>query len=266
MKNWRTNPWRTALITGASSGIGAAYARMLAAQGLDLILVARSRYKLNVLARALARQHGCRIEVLETDLTRPNPGPSLFRQTRTRKLEVDLLINSAGFGTVGPFHQQDAAREQQQIFLNAAALVDLTRAFLPGMVERGTGGIVNVASLAAMHPLPYMTVYAATKAFVLSFSEGLRAEYQDQGIEVLCVCPGPVDTPFFRSTGSQKLRATVRRGTMLKPERVVLESLRALEAGRGVCIPGYTAKAAALSTRILPRTLINAFALRVLKP
>ena len=258
--------YRCALITGASSGIGAAYAQALAQEGLDLILVARSKDKLDSLAKALARSHGIKVAVIAADLQQPGCGAALAAQVTRRKLQVDLLINNAGFGMAGGFDQNDGARHQQMIALNVAAVVELAQAFLPAMLERGSGALVNVASLAGFQPTPFMAVYGATKAFVLSFSEGLWAEYRGKGVRVLAVCPGPVDTPFFEATGKgASLRKTVPRGTMITATQVVAESLKALQAGRSFVIPGLASKAIGLLPRLLPRRVIAAGAARAMK-
>ena len=256
--------YRTALITGASSGIGVAFAEQLAAAGLDLILVARSTDKLNALARKL-RKEGCRAEVISQDLSHANAGAKLAKAVDELGMSVDLLINNAGFGTVGAFAKQAPAREAEEIKLNALAVVDLTHAFLPGMLERGAGGIINVASVAAFQPIPYMSVYAATKAFVLSFSEGLRAEIKDRGVQVSCLCPGPVDTGFFEATGNDGLRSTVPKQAMMTADRVVERALKGLKKDEAVVVPGTQNQALAWLGRYLPREALTAVTARVMK-
>ena len=257
--------YKTALITGASSGIGEAFARTLAAQGSDLILVARSEDKLRALARQLNELYSRRVEVVTADLGLAGSAAKVHAAADALGMPVDLLINNAGFGTVGSFAKQDAERERQEILLNAAAVVDLSHAFLPGMLERKRGAIVNVASMAAFQPMPYMSVYAATKAFVLSFSQGLRGEVRSKGVKVLAVCPGPVDTPFFEATGSAGLRKTVPKATMVTADDVVRATLRALKAGRSVVVPGVALKLAAAGTRLVPRDLLAAMTARFMK-
>jgi uncharacterized protein len=256
---------RVALITGASSGIGEAFANALAGEGMDLILVARSEDRLRSLARQLAEVHSRRVEVVTADLTQAGAADKVRTAAQALKMDVDLLVNNAGFGTVGAFDKQDAARERDEVLLNAAAVVDMTHAFLPAMLERGHGGIINVASLAAFQPLPYMSVYAATKSFVLSFTEGIRGEVRPRGVKVLCVCPGPVDTPFFEATGNQKLRSTVPRATMMTVEEVVGASLKAFKAGRGVVVPGVGNKLMATYTRFVPRDVLTAITAKVMR-
>lgn len=256
---------RTALITGASSGIGEAFAQALAAQGLDLILVARSEDRLRALAKQLSELHSRRVEVVTADLTLAGAAQKLKAAADGLGLAVDLLINNAGFGTAGAFAKQQPERERQEILLNAAAVVDMTHAFLPGMLERKSGGIINVASAAAFQPLPFMAVYAATKAFVLSFSHALRAECRGRGVTVTALCPGPVDTPFFEATGVTNLRSTVPKGVMVTAERVVRDCLKAFRAGKAVCIPGVATKLMAVAGHLTPRGVLGRITSQAMK-
>lgn len=246
----------TALITGASTGIGATFAVTLAERGHDLILVARSQDKLDALAEQIQLATGRSVAVITADLGLPSSGSALAQKVASLKLEVDLLINNAGFGSAGAFAKQSAARDAEMIALNCTAVVDLVHAFLPAMIQRGRGGVINVASVAGFQPMPYMAIYAASKAFVLSFTEGLWAELRGTGVKVTALCPGPVDTPFFEATGTPKLRKTVPKGLMMQPKPVVEAALAALEAGRPVCIPGAPNKALAQLPRLLPRRLL----------
>ncbi|HEX4205892.1 MAG TPA: SDR family oxidoreductase [Ktedonobacteraceae bacterium] len=241
---------KTALITGASTGIGAAFATRLAAAGTHLILVARSEEKLRALASQLADQHAIRAEVIVADLSRVGAARTVFEETQKRGLAVDILINNAGFGTYGQFDTIDAQREQQEILLNVAALVDLTHRFLPVMVARRQGAIINVASLAAFQPTPYMAVYGATKAFVLSFSEALWGEYRTKGIRVLALCPGETATEFFQVVGNGY---DTPLGNAETPEKVVQVALRALEQGRPSVISGRQNALSANLSRFFPR-------------
>jgi short-subunit dehydrogenase len=247
--------YKTALITGASSGIGAAFARALAAAGCDVILVARSADKLEALAAELRSASGRRAEVVAVDLTQPKSGARVKQAVETLGLNVDLLINNAGFGTVGAFAKQDADREADEIALNCGAVVDLAHAFVPAMVEQRHGAIINIASSAAFQPIPKMAVYAATKAFVYSFSDALWDEYRSQGIHVMAVCPGPVDTPFFEATGSSGLRQTIPKGLIVTAEFIVETTLAGLKARRRLVVPGGLMKMSAALTAITPRSL-----------
>lgn len=249
--------YKTALITGASGGIGAAFASALAAQGTDLVLVARSEDKLRAVAGKLVREHGRNVQVIAMDLAKPGAAAALRKATDALDMPVDLLINNAGFGTVGAFSVQDPAREAEEIALNVGAVVDLSHAYLPGMLERAHGAIVNIASAAAFQPMPYMSVYAATKAFVYSFSDGLWAECAGRGVHVMAVCPGPVDTGFFEATGNHGMRDMVPKGTIISAEAVVAESLAGLAARRRLVLPGTMNKASAALSSVVPRALLT---------
>lgn len=190
---------KVALITGASMGIGAAFARELAARGMNLVLVARSVDRLQALADELTPRHGIRVEVVPADLSQPDAGRAIAETCSRLGLEVHLLVNNAGFGTSGPFHTISPERERDEVMVNVLAVVDLTHRFLPGMRARKAGGIINVASTAAFQPIPYLAVYAASKAFVLSFSEALWAECQEEAVRVLALCPGPGGHAVFRA-------------------------------------------------------------------
>lgn len=243
---------KTALITGASTGIGAAFAKALAAAGTNLILVARSEEKLLALASQLEKQHPIRAEVIVADLSRVGAARTVFEETQQCGLTVDILINNAAFGTFGQFDTLDAEREQQEILLNVATLVDLTHHFLPSMVERRQGAIMNVASLAAFQPTPYMAVYGATKAFVLSFSEALWGEYRTKGVRILALCPGETATEFFQVLGNGY---DTPLGNAETPEKVVQVGLRALEQGRSSVVSGKRNALMANTSRFVPRDL-----------
>ncbi len=254
----------TALITGASSGIGSTFAEVLAERGHDLILVARSKDKLDALAARIIAATGRSMTVITADLGQPSSGSALAQKVASLKLDVDLLVNNAGFGSAGDFAKQSATRDADMIALNCAAVVDLAHAFLPAMLARKSGGILNVASVAGFQPTPYMAIYGASKAFVLSFSEGLWAELRGTGVNATALCPGPVDTPFFESTGTPKLRNAVPKGLMMQPRPVVEAALAALEAGRPVCVPGAPNKALAQLPRLLPRRFMASMAARIM--
>lgn len=254
-----------ALITGASSGIGAAFAEHLARAGCDLVLVARTAERLEALAVKLRATHGRRIDVIPADLTVDGAGASLAAAVAELGIEIDLLVNNAGFGTAGSFHTLDADSEHREILLNAAAVVDLCHLFVPAMLQRGCGGIINVASLAGFQPLPYMSVYAATKAFVLSFSQGLWGEVRCRGLRVLCVCPGPVDTPFFGATGKSGLREAVPRSMMASADDIAADSLKALQRGRTVLVPGVGNRLAAAGSWLMPRNILTRMTAQVMR-
>ncbi len=250
----------TALITGASSGIGAEFARQLAANQQDLVLVARSQDKLNQLAEQLSQQHGIRAEVIVQDLTEPQASLAVTHRVEELGLTVDLLVNNAGFGTYGSFAESNLDRQSSMVQLNIMALVELTHLFLPAMVKRSQGGIINVASIAAFQPMPYWSVYAASKAFVLSFSEALWAEVKDAGIKVLALCPGPTESEFFKVadvSGNLAMNSSVNQ--LDTAENVVKSALESLQDGQPNVVTGGLINQVIVNLpRLLPRdTLVS---------
>src|SRR3954447_20284602 len=221
----------TALVTGASSGIGEQFARQLAARGHDLVLVARRADRLEALASELSTD----AKVVACDLA--TDAASLGGRVQELGAQVDLLVNNAGFGTSGPFLDHDPARDAEQVRLNCEAVVTLCHAFLPGMVERRRGGIINVASSAGFQPIPYESVYAATKAFAISFTDSLHTELRGSGIRVMAVNPGPVPTEWQEIAGYGPDRVSVVPGA-IPAEQVVSEALAAYDRGRRSVIPG----------------------------
>ncbi|HJU93679.1 MAG TPA: SDR family oxidoreductase [Pyrinomonadaceae bacterium] len=243
----------TTLITGASSGIGAAFARKLAARGRNVLLVARSEDKLIALCNELGRLTSIRAQYLALDLQDPEARRELFEETQRRELEVDMLINNAGFGSMGDFVKLDLQRELEMIELNVAAVVELTHRFLAPMRERKRGTIINVASTAGFQPVPYMASYAATKAFVLSFSEALWDENRMHGIHVMALCPGVTETNFFEASGID--RPPMR--TVQTAEEVVETALRALPRKKSLVISGWANWFVVEAERFLPRTAVT---------
>src|SRR3954471_20420213 len=192
---------QTALITGASAGIGLELARLFAAGGYDLVLVARSAGRLEELAGELRSRHGAAARALAKDLTHPESPEEVFRELEAAGVAVDVLVNNAGFGTFGPFAETDLDQELRELQLNVVTLTHLTKRFLPGMLARRRGGVLNVGSTAGFQPGPLMAVYYATKAYVLSFSEALAEELRNTGITVTALCPGPTRTEFASEAG-----------------------------------------------------------------
>jgi uncharacterized protein len=227
----------TALITGASGGIGKAFAEELARRKNNLILVARSRDKLNLLATDLQTKYQIRIDVIVKDLTQLNATGEVFTEVQNLGLTVDLLINNAGFGDYTDFAESDRERQIQMLQLNIVALVDLTHRFLQPMRQKRSGSIINVSSITAFQPMPYLAVYAASKAFILNFSEALWAETRKYGVKILCICPGPTETGFFEeakfptSTGTRSMK-------LATSEVVVRHTLQALEKGDSTVVSG----------------------------
>jgi uncharacterized protein len=252
---------KTALITGASSGIGDAFARELGRRGMHLVLVARSSDRLHALAKELVDYHRCQVQVIVADLTLEGTAGRIQSQVEERGLQVDVLINCAGFGTHGQFEMLDPLRDRQQVMVDVAAVVDLAHAFVPGMVARAAGAIINVASTAAFQPLPYMPVYGASKAFVLSFSEALAEEVRGRGVRVVALCPGATETAFFDVAGQDT--SVGRRRT---PQQVVSTGLRALETGKSVVVDGKFNALVSQAPRFLPRRLVAWIAGQTLRP
>ncbi|MBI5949553.1 MAG: SDR family oxidoreductase [Chloroflexi bacterium] len=242
-----------ALVTGASAGIGAAFADRLARQGYGLVAVARRGDRLEALAGTLAAGHGTRTEVLVADLCAP--GDLRRVEERAAGHDITLLVNNAGFGTFGPLSGLDADREEEEIALNVTALVRLTRAALPGMLARKRGGIINVSSVAAYQPGPFNATYAATKAFVNSFTEAVHEEVRGSGVTVQTLCPGFTHTEFQGRAGVNTRQIPER--AFQTPEQVVDASLAALRRGRAVCIPGLHNKALATVSSKSPRALVR---------
>ena len=246
----------TTLITGASSGIGAAFARKLAARGRNVLLVARSEDKLITLCNELGRLSGIRAHYYTLDLLKPGAAAELMEETRRRELVIDMLVNNAGFGSMGDFTGQDLARELEMIDLNIKSLVDLTYRFLGPMRERGQGTIINVASTAGFQPVPYMATYAGTKAFVLSFSEALWEENREFGVHVMSLCPGVTDTNFFAA--SQMGRPPLR--TIETAEDVVETALRGLRHRKASVISGWANWLQVEAERFVPRSVVTKIA------
>jgi short-subunit dehydrogenase len=251
-----------ALITGASSGIGEAFARKLAALGDDLVLVARSAGKLHALAAELTAKHSVRIDVVPADLLYPDAVDGIVAELAARGIAIGTLVNNAGIGSYGEFATLDAARESDEIFVNVHALVMLTRALLPAMLERGRGAIVNVASVAGFQPIPYMATYSATKAFVLSFSEALAEEVRARGVRIVALSPGQTATAFL--TGG--MEETPLIGRARTSDQVVATALRALQRGRVVAVDGFANYLLSNVSRFSPRWLTARITARMYRP
>jgi short-subunit dehydrogenase len=251
----------TTLITGASTGIGAAFARKLAARGRNVLLVARSEDKLIALCNELGRLTSIRAQYVALDLQQPDSGAQLFEETQKRELEIEMLINNAGYGSMGDFARLDLDRELEMIQLNVRAVVDLTHRFIGPMRERKRGTIINVASTAGFQAVPYMSTYAATKAFVLTFSEALAEENRLHGIHVMALCPGVTETNFFEA--SKIDRPPMR--TIQTPEEVVDAALRALDRHKTVAISGWTNWFVVEAERFVPRSMVTKVAGKALR-
>ena len=251
----------TTLITGASTGIGAAFARKFAARGRNVLLVARSEDKLIALCNELGRLTSIRAQYFAVDLQQPDAAGQLFEETKKRELEIDTLINNAGFGSMGDFTKLDLDRELEMIQLNVRSVVDLTHRFLPPMRERKRGAIINVASTAGFQAVPYMATYAASKAFVLSFSEALAEENRLHGIHVMALCPGVTETNFFDA--SKIDRPPMR--TIQTAEEVVDAALRGLARQKSIVISGWTNWLTIEAERFVPRSVVTKVAGKALR-
>jgi len=251
-----------ALVTGASSGIGLAFARALARRGRPLVIVARRADRLQQLAGELGGPD--RVAVVPLDLTRTDAPARLEAELTGRGLVVDLLVNNAGAGLTGPFAEQPLDRVLAMIDLNARALVELTRRLLPGMIERGRGGVINVVSTSAFQPVPFLSVYAASKAFVLSFTEALATELKDTGVVVQALCPGLTDSEFHEVSGTDRVLFT--RTPSMRPEQVVERSLDALERGRLRVIPGWRDRLVLRVQSIFPNAVVRRVAGELFRP
>ena len=242
-----------ALVTGASAGLGIEFARQLSARGHRLVLAARRKDRLEELAGELGNARAVAIDLSEAKSTE-----RLMADVAAAGEEVEILVNNAGFGLIGRFAELDAARQRQMVDLNVGALTDLCRAVAPGMVQRKSGGILNVASTAAFQPGPKMAVYFATKAFVLSLSEALHEELKPHGVNVTCLCPGPTRTEFGEVAGFGGNALYDR--VVMQARDVVKAGLDGLEKNHAVVVPGVVNKVVAASTRFVPRPMIRKIA------
>lgn len=254
----------TALVTGASSGLGEGFARALAARGCNLILVARRIDRLEALAAELASRHGIRAEPIACDLAAAGAVPALMRDLSARGLAVNLLINNAGYGARGDFAALDADAQLRMVDLNCRAVVELSHAVLPGMLQMRRGGILNIASTAAFQPGPWMTVYYASKAFVMSFSEGLHDEVKGRGVRVACLCPGATRTEFAAEADMESSR--LFRMFAGDADHVIKAGLAALDGNRAVVVPGLVNGVMAGAIRFTPRPLARAIAGALQRP
>jgi uncharacterized protein len=241
-----------ALVTGASSGIGEEFARQLAARGHDITLVARRGGRLQALARSLRRDHDVKVSVHPADLETAAGRAPVAAMLRARG--PWLLVNNAGFGSRGRFVDLDSKRELAEVELNVVALHELTAAVLPGNVAAGAGAVVNVASTAAYQPIPYMATYAATKAFVLHFTEAIAQELHGTGVRAMALCPGPTRTEFDDVAGVQSL---FDKSLPMNSDAVVASALRALDRGHAICVPGAHNLILAQGVRLVPRTALR---------
>jgi hypothetical protein len=245
----------TALVTGGSRGIGYELARLLAADGYDLVLVARDRERLREAGEALAAEHGVAVTAVVKDLADPAATDRIETVLDERGIEVDVLVNNAGFGTYGPFVGSDREAELDQIRVNVAAVTELTHRLLPRMVERGAGRVLNVASTAAFQPGPLMATYYATKAYVLSFSEALAEETRGTGVTVTALCPGPTETAFHERADMEASR--LLSFGVADAASVAERGYRGMQRGETVVVPGLRNRLLARAVGLLPRSTVR---------
>ena len=247
---------KTALITGASMGIGLEFAHVFAKNGYDLYLVARSEDKLLALARELESGHKVKVDIQALDLSKTDSALEVFQETKRRKIDIEILVNNAGFGDFGMFSEAEWSKEKQMIDLNITALTHFTKLFLAEMLQRKSGKILNVASIAAFLPGPIMAVYFATKAYVLSFSEAISNELEGTGVAVTCLCPGPTESNFQSAANMHESKAV--KGQKLSTAKEVAEyGFDSLMENKVVAIPGILNYIMANSVRFTPRFLVR---------
>jgi short-subunit dehydrogenase len=256
-------PNETALITGASAGIGTELARLFAADKSSLVLVARRKEKLEEIAAELRSKYGIDVRVVAADLGRPDAPQEVVDRLAAEKVTIDVLVNNAGFGALGAFAELDTARQVEMVQVNVAALTHLTRLLLPDMIERRKGGVLNVASTAGFQPGPYMAVYYATKAYVVSFSEALHDELTDSksargGVTVTCLCPGPTETEFAATAEMEKSRMFKLRP--MTAEQVARIGYRAFRRGKLLVVTGWMNYLGTLGARYSPRFVARGIA------
>lgn len=242
----------TALITGASSGIGYSMADILAKEGWDLVIVGRSMGTLAEMRGRLSSENGVTVTVVEADLSSDGSSQKVFDAVAEAGITVDYLINCAGIGDFGKFANSDLKKQEDMVHINDLALVSMTGLFLPGMIERGSGRILNVSSIAAFQPGPMMSIYFASKAFVLSFTEALAVELKGTGVKISALCPGPTDTPFLTKAG-QTEQNMYKKSSCVTPDKVAAYGLRMAAKDKVVIVCGFGPKLMIFAERLVPR-------------
>ena len=248
----------TVLITGASSGLGMELAKLFAADGSDLVLVARREERLIELAQDLKSEHGIEVHVLPKDLSKRTAPKEIFDHLNKEKIEIDVVVNNAGFGSKGHIAELDTDLQLDMIQVNLVALTHLTRLFIPGIIERGYGGILNVGSLAGFQPGPNLAVYFATKAFVLSFTEALAEEISNPNIKISCLAPGPVKTEFGEKSDLED--SLLFKVSLMEMAPVVKAGYEGFRKGQTIIIPGLKQQIVPFLNRFTPRLLVRKIA------
>lgn len=252
----------TALVTGASAGIGSELARLFARHRHDVVLVARREERLTRIAEALQEEYGVTAHVIAADLATTGGPRRLYEAVRERGIEIEYLVNNAGFGTFGPFVETDVNETMELVRLNIGALTELTALFLPPMVERHSGRVLNVASAAAFQPGPLMATYYASKAYVLHLSEALNEELEGKGVSVTALCPGPVRTEFQEVAGMETSGLVLNK-RLIDVERVAEEGYEAMMRGKSMVVPGLATKLLSFGVRFAPRRFVAKFVRRL---
>ncbi|MCI0451977.1 MAG: SDR family oxidoreductase [Candidatus Latescibacteria bacterium] len=251
-----------ALVTGASMGLGAEFARLLASEGHDLVLTARSADRLDALKKEIEGLHGVTVRIVVQDLGDPRAPVAIYDDARSAGLEIDVLVNNAGFGMYGLFHQSDLQTELDMIQVNITAVVHLTKLFVRDMVARKRGRILNVASTAGFQPGPLQSVYYATKAFVLSFTEAIANELRGTGVTATALCPGPTPTEFQKRANVGKVRG-LKLMMRVDPDVVVRAGYAGMMKGKAVVVPGVLNNVMAFTVRLFPRRMVTAVVRRI---
>lgn len=249
---------KTVLITGASTGIGYELAKLFAKDKYELIIIARNETKLSETASFLIKDYNVKVKFIPKDLSEPDSAKEIFDELKKENISIDMLVNNAGFGDQGAFADSDMKNDIEMISLNISSLVILNRLFLNDMLKRNSGRIMNVASTAAFQSGPFMAVYYASKAFVLSFSEAVSEELTGTNVTVSCLCPGPTETEFQNRAGIKKTKMmSGKRFTVMTAEEVALTGYKEMMKGKRIIIPGFANKAGAFIVRFIPRKIIT---------
>jgi short-subunit dehydrogenase len=256
---------KTALITGASSGIGYELSKLFAADGTNLVLVARNEQRLSEIASDLAQTYGVRVTVVAKDLSDPASPGEIAAALQAQSIGVDILVNNAGFGTYGPFAEIDWAEELRMLHVNVVSLTHLTKLFLPGMIERRSGRILNVGSTGSFAPGPLMAAYCATKAYVLSLSEAISEEVRGTGVTVTALCPGVTRTGF-QARAKVEHTQLVSDGMAMSARQVAEIGYKALLRGQAIVVPGFLNQLMAFAVRLTPRSLTRRISHGMMRP
>jgi short-subunit dehydrogenase len=255
---------KTVLITGASSGIGLAFAKLFAQKGYDLVLISQNIKKLDkVKSDILKENHNIRITVIPKDLSQPSSAEEIYHIIKDNSIKIDVLVNNAGVQIYGCFHDIEMEKTEQLMYLNMNTLVKMTRLFITDMINNGEGKILNVGSTGSFQPCPLNAVYCASKAFVLHFSEGIAEELKGTGITVTTLCPGATDTNF--STRGNMIGTKMFKGKLLGPNKVAQIGYKALFKGRRIAITGLSNKLTAFSVKFTPRFLVTKIGMNIMK-